>query len=70
MNKTPADFVPSFSVFASETAQRTLFAGLGTLQAAVQAAESLGMRTFVIRRSRWTVMGENFLGMVVHTKRG
>lgn len=67
----PADFVPSFAVYASETDHKVAnhLHSLGSIQAAVQMAEKFGMRSYYVRRSIWTVMGERPRGMVVHTKR-
>lgn len=69
MNKTPADFVPCFSVYKNETALRAVAAGFGDQAAAIKFAESLGMQSYVIRRSCWTAVGERLRGAVHYTKR-
>lgn len=60
-------FVPCFSVYVNETAQREYAANFGTQAAAVAFAEK-NLRRFVIRRSVYRINREIYRGMVVYSK--
>ncbi len=63
----PSDWIPSYALYLSETDQKPFISGLGSQQAVVQAAEQFGVKRFIVRRSKWTVMGERPNGQVVYT---
>ena len=67
--KAPADFVPSFSVWVSETDQKPIIGFCVSQAAAVDLATRYGLRKYIVRRSFWTVMGERPRGQVVYSVR-
>ena len=69
--QAPADWMPVYSLFASETAQKPLAwspmcAGIASCK---DIAERNDWQVYVIRRSFWTPRGDALRGMVVHTQR-
>jgi hypothetical protein len=64
----PANWIPSYAIYLGETDQRPFVWALGSLKDALDVAQKHGVRRFVIRRSKWTIMGERPNGMIVYTK--
>jgi hypothetical protein len=60
-------FIPCFSIYVNEIAQRAYAENFGTQAAAVAFAEK-NLRSFVIRRSAYRVNREIYRGMVVYSK--
>lgn len=61
------NFVPCYSIYTSETAQRAYAENFLTNAAAVAFAEKT-LKKFVIRRSMRCAHREIYRGMIVHTK--
>lgn len=64
----PLDWTPSFSIYRSEVDVKPYLWALGSQDAAIEVAIRHGLKRFVIRRSKLTVMGERYNGQVVYTK--
>jgi len=65
----PSNWIPSYAIYLSETDQKAFIWGLGSLKDALDVAQKHGVRRFVIRLSKWTIMGERPHGMIVYTKK-
>ena len=63
------EYVPTFAIYASETAQAPRVAGFQSSTKAVEAAEGNGYKKFVIRRSFQSCGHEYLRGQIVYTQR-